>query len=133
MKGHQVLDLEQLGKHKGSVLGCYYHTNEEQPSQKYFESLVIEKLLEFSPDRPVWVEGEGSKIGKLHTPRTLLEKIYNSPAFIVEVPLAERIAYILKDYAYITTDPERLAQQLNKLRRICGNAQVDGWLKLVSS
>jgi tRNA 2-selenouridine synthase len=40
--GEQVLDLEALANHKGSMLGQI--PGDEQPSHKYFCSLVTEKL-----------------------------------------------------------------------------------------
>src|SRR5688572_19867023 len=54
--GVQALDLEDLAAHRGSVLGNL--PGRPQPSQKMFESLLLEELLALDPARPVFVEGE---------------------------------------------------------------------------
>ena len=58
--GHQVLDLEGLARHKGSLLGLWHQ--EIQPTQKMFETCVRRKLASFSTDLPVWMESESSKV-----------------------------------------------------------------------
>ncbi len=64
--GAQVLDLEQLAAHRGSVLG--HLPSEPQPSQKMFETLVLARLRSFDPARPVFVESESKKVGNLRVP-----------------------------------------------------------------
>ena len=59
-RGGQVLDLEGLANHRGSLLGG---DPEEQPAQKGFESQLAERLARLDPERPVLVEAESSKIG----------------------------------------------------------------------
>src|SRR5206468_3743852 len=51
-RGAQVLDLEGLAGHRGSVLGALG----PQPSQKSFESLLAAALGRLDPAAPVWVE-----------------------------------------------------------------------------
>jgi rhodanese-related sulfurtransferase len=57
--GAQVLDLEALAAHRGSVLGNL--PDRPQPSQKMFESLLIDALSALKPSAPVFVEGESKK------------------------------------------------------------------------
>jgi tRNA 2-selenouridine synthase len=64
--GAQVLDLEALAAHRGSVLGGL--PGEPQPSQKRFESRLYAALAALDPGRPVYVEGESRKIGQLQVP-----------------------------------------------------------------
>jgi len=52
--GVQVLDLEGLACHRGSVLGGL--PSQPQPGQKYFESLLWDRLRRFDATRPVYVE-----------------------------------------------------------------------------
>ena len=54
--GGQVLDLEGLANHKGSMFGLT--PGEQQPSPRGFDSLVVETLRHFDPAKPVWVESE---------------------------------------------------------------------------
>src|SRR5204862_3148281 len=60
--GAQVLDLEALAAHRGSVLGRLPH--EPQPTQKWFESQLLAQLHQLDRARPVFVEGESKKIGE---------------------------------------------------------------------
>jgi tRNA 2-selenouridine synthase len=61
--GNQVLDLEGLASHRGSLLGAI--PGESQPTQKRFDSLLLDRLRTFDVARPVWVEAESKKIGSV--------------------------------------------------------------------
>src|SRR5690606_7651800 len=50
-QGAQVLDLEALARHRGSVLGNL--PDQPQPSQKRFESCIWQLLRHYDPSRPV--------------------------------------------------------------------------------
>jgi tRNA 2-selenouridine synthase len=65
-RGEQVLDLEELACHKGSVLGVL--PDSPQPSQKMFESQLLTTLQGFDPSGPVYVEAESRKIGRCKCP-----------------------------------------------------------------
>ena len=72
-QGAQVLDLEGLAGHRGSVLGAVPGC--PQPSQKRFDTLVWQALRAFDPARPVFVESESRKIGALRVPEALIEQL----------------------------------------------------------
>ena len=65
--------LETLASHKGSVLGVL--PGQPQPDQKWFETLLLQALERFDPARPVFVEAESRKIGRLHVPEALIERV----------------------------------------------------------
>src|SRR5262252_8185785 len=50
-RGAQVLDLEAVARHRGSVLGDM--PGAPQPSQKMFDSVVRDRLRRLDPQRPV--------------------------------------------------------------------------------
>ena len=52
-QGEQVLDLEALANHRSSVLGAL--PGIPQPTQKRFDTLVLDALRQFDPTRPVYV------------------------------------------------------------------------------
>ena len=58
----QVLDLEGLARHRGSLLGAMPGG---QPSQKGFETALAARLAALDPARPVLAEAESSKVGDL--------------------------------------------------------------------
>ena len=94
-RGEQVLHLEEMAKHTGSVLGNYH--NEPQPNQKYFETDVYQHLhFKFQPDKIVWVEYESFKIGNITVPKLVSNKMLKSDRIHIELDLEERIKFILK-------------------------------------
>ena len=88
--GEQVLDLETLACHKGSVLGIL--PGQPQPDQKWFETLLLQELERFDPARPVYVEAESRKIGRLHVPDALIARIRAGECLNIDASLAARIS-----------------------------------------
>ncbi len=123
--GAQVLDLEALALHRGSVLGNL--PGERQPSQKMFESLVWHELRQFSPRRPVFVEAESKKIGVLRVPEALIDAMWASPCVLLEAPLDVRTALLKQEYQHFLSEPEALAAQLECLAGLHGRETVARW------
>jgi tRNA 2-selenouridine synthase len=123
--GCQVLDLEALALHRGSVLGNV--PGERQPSQKMFESLVWSELQQFSPRRPIFVEAESKKIGGLRVPEALIAAMWASPCLVLEAPIATRIALLKQEYAHFLNEPALLATQLDCLTGVHGRVTVERW------
>ena len=123
--GAQVLDLEGLAVHKGSVLGGM--PGRPQPSQKAFETALWSGLRGLDPARPVFVEAESRRIGKLHLPTPLLDRMRASPCLEVSAPLAARLDYLLRDYAYLGDDRAALAQRLGQLQGLHPNETLQRW------
>jgi tRNA 2-selenouridine synthase len=123
--GHQVLDLETLAGHRGSVLGRL--PDQPQPSQKWFDSLLLQAIQHLDLSRPVYVEAESNRIGLITLPDALCRKMHASPCLLLEVPLQERIRFLLEDYHFYLDEPERLVTQLEVLKNIYGKAQLATW------
>ena len=128
--GAQVLDLEALAAHMGSVLGAYPH--QPQPSQKQFESDIWHQLRGFSAESPVFVESESRKIGNLHTPEALLQRMRNSECLTLSAPNAVRVSLLKEEYAHFLDDPTRLWPQLDCLVGLRGRETVDRWKQMSS-
>ncbi|MEW6677187.1 MAG: tRNA 2-selenouridine(34) synthase MnmH [Pseudomonadota bacterium] len=126
--GAQVLDLEEMAAHMGSVLGAY--PDRPQPSQKYFETLVWDRLRRFSSDRPVFVESESKKIGKLQTPEILLEYMRAAPCINLTAEIPVRVALLKEEYAHFLAEPEALGRQLDCLVQLQGKERIDAWKNL---
>jgi tRNA 2-selenouridine synthase len=124
-QGEQVLDLEDIARHKGSVLGPM--PGQPQPSQKRFETRVWEAMRAFDPARPVYVEGESRTIGRLRVPERLLEALRAAPCIQIEMPLAARVDFLLVDYAHFVADTESFCERLNGLCELRGKAVVARW------
>jgi tRNA 2-selenouridine synthase len=124
--GGQVLDLEGLAAHRGSVLGLL--PGQAQPTQKAFETKVWDCLRRFDPSRPVFVESESRKIGQLRVPEPLLERMRReSTCLHVEMPQAARLQLLLEDYAFFADDPGLFCRQLDTLVEVRGRETVAAW------
>ena len=73
----QVLDLEGLAHHRGSLLGEMLSA--PQPSQKQFESLLLSAFQSLDPTQPVWLEAESFKIGQVYLPQSLWTQMQTIP------------------------------------------------------
>lgn len=128
-RGVQVIDLEGLAHHRGSVFGGRAGG---QPSQKAFEGAIARAIAGLDPARPVVVEAESSKIGALIVPPALWKAMSSARRLIVAAPLAARAAYLTRAYADILADRAALARILNGLRPLHPAEVIDAWLALAA-
>jgi tRNA 2-selenouridine synthase len=130
-RGAQVLDLEALAQHRGSVLGDM--PGLPQPSQKMFDSLVWHALRKFDPAHPVFVEAESRKIGAVRVPERLLASMRASTALRVRAPLAERVRFLLAEYRDRLEQPDWLKTQLLRLAALHSRETIARWLAQVDA
>lgn len=126
--GAQVLDLEALAHHRGSVLGGL--PAQPQPSQKMFESRIWCALRSFDPKSVVFVESESRKIGELRIPDELLKLMRASECVRLEVPLQARIRLLREEYEHFERDPNVLDAQLDCLLALHGHQKIAQWKAL---
>jgi tRNA 2-selenouridine synthase len=95
-QGAQVLDLEAIALHRGSVLGSYMLEANivPQPSQKAFETQVWRALSTFDASRPIFVESESAKVGNLRVPEALIAAMRASPCIAIDATVAQRVALL---------------------------------------
>lgn len=124
-RGEQVLDLEALANHRGSVLGLA--PGDLQPSQKAFDTAVWDALRRTDPTRPIWVESESAKVGRLRLPPRLVEAMRAAPCVQLELPLAARVEFLLREYRFFVDDVEAFCERLDALRELRGKAVVAAW------
>ena len=130
-EGAQILDLEGLAKHRGSVLGP--DPEFEQPNQKNFETKLWHALTLLDNNDPVFTEAESNRIGALHCPAPLWKKLGESEVIQIELPLAQRAAFLLDDYPHFTENPEQLKSLLDRLTKLRGHKQVREWHDLIDA
>lgn len=130
--GAQVLDLEALARHRGSVLGTV--PGVAQPGQKAFETALWDELRRFDPGREVFVESESKKIGNLRVPEALIAEMRQRGACVrVDMPDTGRLALLLEDYDFFVRDAELLCRQLDALVALRGRATIAAWQALARS
>ena len=123
--GAQVLDLEALAAHRGSVLGNL--PDAPQPSQKMFESLLWKALSGFDASRPVYVEAESRKIGTLRVPEAMIEAMWASECVVLEAPVEIRVALLKEEYSHFFGNVDALTAKLQYLLPLHGHAVIDNW------
>ena len=128
-RGAQVLDLESLAAHRGSLLGSL--PDQPQPSQKSFESRIWWQLRQLDPTRPVFVESESKKIGNLRVPDALLSAVRNGRIIWIEATIDQRAAILLEEYAHFLASPENLLEQIAHLIPLRGHEMVERWKTLI--
>jgi tRNA 2-selenouridine synthase len=113
--GSQVIDLEALALHKGSVFGgmsC------KQPTYENFQNKLLEVWLLLDKNKPVWMEEKGHILGKVGIPQTLLQKMNTSCLFELEVPFEKRLLHIKEEYNLM--DKTVFANCIKKLEKRMG-------------
>ncbi len=130
-RGAQALDLEALAAHRGSVLGD--RPDAPQPPQKLFESELWDALQRLDPQRPVFVEAESKKIGRLHLPDALVQAMWASPCVALETAAAVRVALLKEEYTHLLSDQATLFARLDCLAALHGHAVIDAWKALAEA
>lgn len=126
--GMQVLDLEGLARHRGSLLGAMPGG---QPGQKAFETALAVRLAALNPGRLTFVEAESSKVGDLALPPALWSAMRAAPRIEVTAPPEARARYLALAYADLIMDRERLEPLLRQLTTLRGRATIEHWLALL--
>lgn len=124
-QGEQILDLEGLARHKGSLLGAV--PDVPQPSQTAFETALVDVIEHVDLSRPLFVEGESPRIGQINLPVPLVTRMRDSACVEIQASLPARFAFLLRDYAYLGDRPEWLAEQIGRLKPLHGKAVVSAW------
>jgi tRNA 2-selenouridine synthase len=118
--GQQVVDLEALARHRGSVFGGILR--EPQPTVEQFENDLFFQLHRLNAERPVWVEGESKAIGRVQIPHPFWQQMTTAPTIVVEVDRPQRIAWLMEQYGDLPTG--ELATAITRLRKRLGGVKL---------
>jgi tRNA 2-selenouridine synthase len=128
-QGAQSLDLEDLANHRGSVFGSM---TQPQPAQKGFESLLADRVRRLDPARPVFVEAESTRIGRINLPPALATAMKAAPAVRITAPVEARVGHLMTEYSNLGTDPARIEGILDRLVRFHGHETVAEWRNMAA-
>ena len=92
-----AIDLEGIAQHRGSLFGAI---GKKPRTQKQFESGLFDRLLALDNSRPVFVEGESRKIGKVSIPNAFFKQLLSGSVILLEAPVATRASRITDEYIY---------------------------------
>ena len=116
----QIIDLEGLARHRGSVfggLGC-----RDQPTQQQFENTLALQWHALDPHRPVWIEDESRHIGAMSVPNALFDQMQAAPAIVLDVPDAVRLDRLVTLYGAF--EPDDLHEALDYIRQRLGGLRT---------
>ncbi|OYX46914.1 MAG: tRNA 2-selenouridine(34) synthase MnmH [Alphaproteobacteria bacterium 32-64-14] len=130
-RGAQVVDLEALAMHRGSLFGAL--SGIAQPSQKWFESSLMAAFDKFDPGRPVLVEAESSKIGNRTLPPALWHAMNKAPRIEIAAPLETRASYLLDAYPEIVASRPLLEAALSRLEVYPGRKRLESWRQMAEA
>lgn len=124
-RGVQVLDLEALAAHRGSLFGAL--KDRPQPSQKLFESRLFTAMETLDPGRPVVVEAESSRIGARTVPPALWAAMGGAEVVELSAPVQARAAFSARVYAEMAADAQAMETALGRLPPHHARATVADW------
>jgi tRNA 2-selenouridine synthase len=130
-EGAQTLDLEGIARHRGSLLGEL--PAEAQPSQKWFESQILDALSRLDPARTVYVESESRRIGALQMPEALLARMRVGRRLTLVTPLPLRVELLKQEYAHFLAAPQLLAERLQALVALRGKTTIARWSAMAAA
>ena len=116
-RGEQVLDLEGLASHRGSVFGAL--GMEEQPTTEEFINRIHDAFRRLDPERPVWVEGESQVIGHVTVPPELYRLMLAAPLVLFSLAAEARLERLVAEYGGFGT--EELAAAFAKIAKRLGD------------
>lgn len=130
-EGAQTLDLEALAAHRGSLIGAL--PDQVQPSQKLFDSLLLDRMCRFDAAQPVWLEAESKRIGMVQLPESLHRAMHAGTVVKLEVSMAERVRLWREDYRHFADDPAAMVRMLEPLKPLVGGDELNAWHALAAS
>ncbi len=116
----QVLDLEGIAHHKGSVFGAL--GQQSQPTNENFDNLLGQAWLEFDFSKPIWLEDESKAIGSVWINDILYNRIRSTTVIDMDIPKSERVKRLVKEYACF--DKALLQQLIEKIQKRLGGQNV---------
>ncbi len=118
--GEQVLDLEKLACHKGSVFGGFGQPG--QPTNEQFENNIFTDWENIDLSRAVWIEDESRMIGNVSIPDHLFEKMSRALMIRIETTREQRIRRLVDEYSKV--DKQDLHQAVLKIDEKLGGTNT---------
>ena len=130
-RGVQIVDLEALANHRGSVFGGIGLG--EQPSQKMFESRLLAAMEALDPALPVVFEAESSKVGDRMIPPGPWRAMQSARRIAIEAPLAARAEYLATRYGGVIANRDAFELALARLPAFPGRKAIAHWRTLADA
>lgn len=115
-QGEQVIDLETLANHNGSVFGGLMHS--PQPTSEQFQNNLFEEILQLDVNKRIWIEDESIAIGQTFLPNEFWTTLNTSPVIEVEMEKTTRINRLVKEYG--KANRKEFLQAMERITRKLG-------------
>lgn len=117
-RGHTVIDLEGLACHRGSAFGAL-GLSQDHLTQKRFETDLWQAFRNAPPGKPIILEGESRRIGKLLLPGVLYDVMRESIKVWCTATLETRVKRLIGEYGK-GEFKEGMTHALNRISRKLG-------------
>lgn len=127
--GQQVIDLETMCHHDGSAFSSLRFSS--QPTPYTFNKRLNKTWRNINRDKPVFIENERQRIGHLHIPDWLYEKMIKAPIIWLNTPHVlrlQRLGNIIR-----CADPVVFCDCISKLSLHLGSKRVEHIIEVFSS
>ena len=125
----QIIDIEGLANHRGSSFGALGLG--QQPTTEQFENRLFAALDQLDPQRRIWVEDEGSRLGKVNVPPRFVKQIRRAPAVFLDVPKERRLDNLMLEYGDL--DRAGLIYAIEGIQKRLGGQNVKDAIKAVET
>jgi len=114
--GEQIIDLEGLAHHRGSVFGGLMQP--PQPTTEQFQNNLFEKILALDPTKRVWIEDESIAVGKIFLPSDFWRTMGISPVVQLQVDKDIRINRLVEEYG--SADKQQFLEAMKGITKRLG-------------
>lgn len=114
--GEQVIDLEGLAHHRGSVFGGLMQP--PQPTTEQFQNNLFEKILTLNQNKRIWIEDESVAVGKIFLPTDFWQTMNHSPVVELQVGKDIRIQRLVNEYG--NADKEQFLEAMTGITKKLG-------------
>jgi tRNA 2-selenouridine synthase len=126
-RGRQIIHLERLAAHKGSVFG---HLGMPlQPTTEQFENDLFTVLSKHNYQKPVFVEDESLAIGSVFIPRPFYQQMSSARFIHLIIPFERRVMQLVKTYA--GWNKELLRKGIKRIEKRIGSENTMLIFKLI--
>lgn len=119
-KGKQVIHLERLARHKGSVFGGIGMP--VQPATEQFENDLFTRISQIDVADPVYIEDESVAIGRVFIPQPFFKQMCSAVYLNLIVPTGRRVKNLTEEYA--KSRKEDLIKGVKRIERRLGLANA---------
>lgn len=126
-QGEDVLDLEGIARHFGSAFGNL--DQHAQPTSEQFANDLHARLVLFETSRRIWVEDESRRVGRVHVPEELHDRLRKAGCVELTRTDEERVQHLCVMYGQ--ANREALKAAFRRIERKLGGQHVQAALRAI--